>query len=203
MIGFMLIFPQLGLLPIFIYPFVVLFICWLYLKLYGEKFSDIGFKFSALGWKPFITGSAIGLAYAIVDYLLLGPFMINIIGLNKANISDFTFVKYSIFNLLWILAIAWLIGVPYEEIVFRGFIFTRIKAMIKGSWRFGISVLITSMLFAIYHVQQGVSGVLNAFLFSLVISILYKAFKGNLWYLIFFHAMYDTFMFVMIHLGRI
>lgn len=203
MIGFIWIFPHLGLLPIFIYPFVVLFVVWLYLKLNGEQFKDIGFRFSQLGWQPFIIGSAIGLGYAILDYWLLGPFMINIIGLRKANIADFNFVRNSIFNLLYILAIAWLIGVPYEEIVFRGFIFTRLRAMIKGKWRYGICVLITSLLFAMYHFQQGASGVFNAFVFSLVISLVYRVYKGNLWYVIFFHAMYDTFMLTMIHLRLI
>jgi membrane protease YdiL (CAAX protease family) len=82
--------------------------------------------------------------------------------------------------------------IPYEEVVFRGFIFNRLKKICNGS--FILSGLITSILFALYHLQEGWGAVIAIFIFALFITWLYKVFKGNLWYLIFFHLAYDVFM---------
>jgi membrane protease YdiL (CAAX protease family) len=99
-----------------------------------------------------------------------------------------------------LILLAAVLVIPYEEIVFRGFIFNRVKAMFSKS--FLVSGLITSILFALYHWQEGWGAVIAIFIFALVITWLYKIFKGNLWYLIFFHIAYDVFMLTMILLGK-
>jgi len=92
--------------------------------------------------------------------------------------------------------------IPYEEIVFRGFIFTKIRNMAGSSrWAFTISGLITSVLFALYHYQEGPGSVICIFIFALFVTWLYKVIKGNLWYIIFFHILYDVFMLTAIRLG--
>jgi membrane protease YdiL (CAAX protease family) len=201
MIIFLVVFPHMAGFPMFIYPFVVLFICYLYLRINKENFKDIGLRFKDLNGKSFLIGGIIGLAYACFDYWLFGPFVIKITGLPNANVSDFDFIKHSFINYLLLLAIAWLIVIPYEEIVFRGFILSKIRNMLSSSkWQFSIAGLITSVLFGLYHVQEGMAGVLNAFFFGIVVTWLYYKCKGNLWYLIFFHAVYDTFMLTAIRL---
>jgi membrane protease YdiL (CAAX protease family) len=99
-----------------------------------------------------------------------------------------------------LLLLAAFLVVPYEEIVFRGFIFNRVRATFNKS--FLISGVITSILFALYHWQEGIGAVIAIFIFALFITWLYKVFKGNLWYLIFFHLAYDVFMLTMIRLGK-
>jgi membrane protease YdiL (CAAX protease family) len=199
MIAFVMLFPHYGHLPMYAYPFVVLGIIWIYLNLNGESFASIGFRFSDLKWQAFYLGGVIGLAYAAFHFWILGPFITHL-GFKSANLSDFNFIRHHFVNYILLLLLAAFLVIPYEEIVFRGFIFNRVKSMFKGS--FIISGLITSILFALYHWQEGAGAVIAIFIFALFITWLYKVFKGNLWYLIFFHLLYDTFMLTVILLGK-
>jgi membrane protease YdiL (CAAX protease family) len=199
MIAFVMLFPHYGHLPMYAYPFVVLGVVWIYLNLNKESFTSIGFRFSDLKWRAFYVGGAIGLAYAAFHYWILGPFILHL-GFKSASLSDFNFIRHHFINYILLLLLAAFLVVPYEEIVFRGFIFNRVRAMFNKS--FLISGTITSILFALYHWQEGVGAVIAIFIFALFITWLYKVFKGNLWYLIFFHLLYDTFMLTMILLGK-
>ena len=199
MIAFVMLFPHYAHLPMYAYPFVVLGLIWIYLNFNGESFNSIGFRFSDLKFKAFYTGGAIGLAYAAFHFWILGPFIVHL-GFKSANLADFNFIRHHFINYLFLLLLAAVLVIPYEEIVFRGFIFNRVKAMFKKS--FLISGIITSILFALYHWQEGRGAVIAIFIFALFITWLYKLFKGNLWYLIFFHLLYDTFMLTMILLGK-
>jgi membrane protease YdiL (CAAX protease family) len=199
LIAFAMLFPHYGHLPMYAYPFVVLGVIWIYLNLNGESFNSIGFRFSDLKWRAFYIGGAIGLAYAAFHFWILGPFITHL-GFKSANLSDFNFIRHHFINYIFLILLAAVLVIPYEEIVFRGFIFNRVKAMFKGS--FLISGLITSILFALYHWQEGKGAVIAIFIFALFITWLYKVFKGNLWYLIFFHILYDVFMLTTILLGK-
>ena len=199
MIAFVMLFPHYAHLPMYAYPFVVLGVIWIYLNFNKESFASIGFRFADLKWRAFYVGGAIGLAYAAFHYWLLGPFIIHL-GFKSANLSDFNFIRHHFINYIFLLLLAAFLVVPYEEIVFRGFIFNRVRVMFGKS--FLISGIITSILFALYHWQEGWGAVIVIFIFALFITWLYKLFKGNLWYLIFFHLLYDTFMLTMILLGK-
>ena len=202
MIAFFFVVPHFGLTPIYIYPIVLLFICWLYLKLFHESFDDIGFRFSDFSFKSLLIGCLSGAAYFFFNYFLLGPLLQKLLHIPQADVKDFEYVKNNLVGYLLILLIAWTLGVPYEEIIFRGFMFTRIRKMLGNTkMNFAISGFITSVIFGFYHLQQGAGGIVHAFLFGIVTTILYKGFKGNLWYLIFFHAMYDTIAITAIRLG--
>lgn len=202
MIVLLMLFPHFGGLPMFVYPFVVLLLLWLYLKLYRENFSSIGFRFSDLSFKAFLIGGAIGLAYAMLQFWAIGPLIDQVFQFKPANYHDFDFIKHNVVNYLLLLLMAAVLVIPYEEIVFRGFILTKIRQMAGSSkWAFEISGLITAILFALYHYQEGPSSVISIFIFGLFITWLYKIFKGNLWYLIFFHILYDVFMLTAIRLG--
>jgi membrane protease YdiL (CAAX protease family) len=201
MIAFFFLVPHFGLMPIYVYPVVLLFICWIYLKLFGESFTNIGFRFSDISFKSLLVGCLLGATYFFFNYLFLGPLLQKLLHLPPADVKDFEYVKNNFTGYLLILFIAWILGVPYEEIIFRGFMFTRIKQMLGGEKSFLAAGFIASAIFGFYHLQQGVGGVVHAFIFGAVVTVLYKIFKGNLWYLIFFHAMYDTIAITAIRLG--
>ncbi|WP_426671573.1 CPBP family intramembrane glutamic endopeptidase [Mucilaginibacter sp. McL0603] len=199
MIAFVMLFPHYAHLPMYAYPFVVLGVIWIYLNFNKESFASIGFRFADLKWRAFYVGGVIGLVYAAFHFWILGPFITHL-GFKSANLSDFNFIRHHFINYIFLLLLAAFLVVPYEEIVFRGFIFNRVRVMFGKS--FLISAIITSILFALYHWQEGWGAVIAIFIFALFITWLYKVFKGNLWYLIFFHLLYDTFMLTMILLGK-
>jgi membrane protease YdiL (CAAX protease family) len=201
MIIFVIIFPHIGILPMFAYPIFVLLVVWAYLKIYKQNFSSVGFRFRDISVKSFLYGALTGLTYAAFAYWLLDP-LIGKLGFKPANLGDFDSLRHHFFNYLFLMVLAWILVIPYEEIIFRGFILTRIKNWFGNSKQaFAVSALITSALFAFYHYQEGMGAVLQIFIFALFQVGLYKKFKGNLWYLIFFHAWYDSFMLTAIYLG--
>ncbi len=200
MITFVVIFPHLGFLPMFVFPFFVMTIVWIYLKLIGQTFNNIGFRFSDISFHSFIYGMITGSAYAAFAYWLLDPIMAKL-GFKPANLSDFNSLRHHLLNYVLLMVIAWFIVIPYEEIAFRGFIFSRISAWFKGStYVFSISTIATSILFA-SHYQEGTGAVLQILIFALCQMWIYRRVKGNLWYLIFFHIWYDTFMLTAIWRG--
>jgi len=202
LIAFVMLFPHYGHLPMYAYPFVVLGVIWVYLNFNGESFSSIGFRFADLKWRAFYIGGAIGLVYAAFNFWLLGPFITRI-GFKHANLSDFAFIRHHFINYLFLILLAAVLVIPYEEIAFRGFIANRLKTIFndKGSV-LSASGIVTSVLFALYHWQEGTGAMIAIFLFALVITWVYRFFKGNLWYPIFFHLAYDVFMLTMILLGK-
>lgn len=200
MICFLIIFPHLGYCPCMLFLFLLIGSIWAYLRFFNESFSSIGFRFSDITLRSFWIGGIIGIGYAMLAFWIIGP-LIEWLGLKPADVSDFKFIRHNPFNYLYLLTIACFLVIPFEEIVFRGFIFTRVKAMLNGKYAFVASAIIASVLFALYHYQEGIGAVIIIFIFALFIMWLYKLFKSNLWYLIFFHITYDVFMLTAIYLG--
>lgn len=201
MIVFLIVFPHTGLLPMYAFSLLLILLIWLYLRVYKENFSNIGFRFNDLTYKSLAVGSLVGIVYAVFAYWIISPILARL-GFHEPNLSDFNYLRHNFFNYLFLLVIACFLVIPFEEIVFRGFIFSRFKA-IAGKHRgaFIISGLITSVLFALYHYQEGLGAVVSIFLFAMIAIWLLKLFKGNLWYVIFFHITYDIFMLTAIYLG--
>jgi len=201
MIIVLVIFPHLGLMPMYAFAILLLLLIGGYLRLYKEGFSDIGFRFRDISFRSFWLGGSIGLGFAMLMYWLLGP-LLTWLGFAPANVSDFYYIRHNAIQLFVLLAIASFLVIPFEEIVYRGFIFTRIRAMTDDSkYSFAISGLITSIIFTLYHYQEGAGAMISIFIGANFVIWLYKIVKGNLWYLIFFHIVYDIFMLTAIYLG--
>ena len=199
MMVFLIVFPHTSLLPMYAFSPLLLVLIWLYLRAYKENFSSIGFRFNDFTYKSLAVGGLIGIAYAVSAYWVISPILTRL-GFHEANLSDFNYLRHNFFNYLFLLLMACFLVIPFEEIVFRGFIFSRIKVM-AGKKAFIVSGLITSVLFALYHYQEGLGAVIGIFLFAIITIWLLKLFKGNLWYVIFFHITYDIFMLTAIYLG--
>jgi membrane protease YdiL (CAAX protease family) len=199
LIAFFWLFPHLGLLPIYAYPPVLLAVCWLWLRVQGKSFATMGFKWNQVPARAFWVGTLAAVVYFVVYYFVLGPFFARYLQVPRANVSDFYFVRSSFARYLTILVIAWLLAIPFEELIFRGFIFYKLLQWTgKNFW---LSGFMASVLFGAYHLQQGMGGVVHAFVFAVAATALYKYVKGNLWYLIFFHAVYDTIAITAVRMG--
>ncbi len=65
----------------------------------------------------------------------------------------------------------------------------------------GIGIIVSSVLFGLAHMYQGVVGVIEAFVFGVVATGLYLASKRNLWPSILFHGMNDAIGVLLIFFG--
>jgi uncharacterized protein len=106
---------------------------------------------------------------------------------------------------LWTLVpIAIVVGV-YEEIVFRGFLLTRLKIAFSG--RFSArtaaiaAVLLSSAVFAFGHLYQGALGVVQTAAAGVALSVI-ALWRQSLWPCIFAHVAIDVFGLVVLRVLR-
>lgn len=148
-------------------------------------------------------GVLIGVVYQLIELWLIDPLMVKLGG-GPMDLSQFERLPGSIPNLVaWIL-IGWLLGAFLEEMVLRGYMISRFVDLL-GDNRIGwmVGVLVSSVLFAIGHMNLGMASVLENFFFALVFAGLYLAVGRNLWLPIVAHGIYNTLGFVLIYLGLI
>lgn len=199
---FVVVLPHAGIIPFpFAYSIPVLVFVWLFLKHNKENFTSIGFSFKQFHIKPVLIslGSAIAL-FSFLNWVFF-PLLLKLIDLPAVNLGDFTKIRGDTTFYIFILAMGWIIGGFYEEIVFHGFIFTRLEKLFSGRYAMLISFLLSNIIFALYHLQLGPIGVINAFIAGICYHALMLYFKRNMWYAIFCHAIYDTIALTYIYAG--
>jgi membrane protease YdiL (CAAX protease family) len=195
-----LLAPHLG-VPMWLYPLLGVALCAFMLRRQGLGFADIGFRWRALRVGPLLLGGGLGVAYAAINYLAIGPLLARVLG-ELPDLSDFDFVRRSLGGYLVALALAWVIGGVYEELVFRGFLQSMLERHLPAwSARPVVAMAITVLVFAAYHVQLGAFGVANALVFALFVAAVRRRWPGNLWYAIGFHACADATAFTLMRLG--
>jgi membrane protease YdiL (CAAX protease family) len=200
-IAFAFLFPHTGLAPMFSYIIPVLLLIWLVLKNTKENFSSIGFSFNHFTTKAIVIGTIAGiLLFCFLNYVFF-PLLTKIIPLQPASLGGFKSIRHNTSMYIFILAMGWLVGGWYEEIVFHGFIFTRIEKMVGGKYAVLVSVLLTGIIFSLYHFQLGASGMINAFIAGLGYQLVMLRFKRNIWYSFFAHGIFDTIGITFIYLG--
>jgi membrane protease YdiL (CAAX protease family) len=165
--------------------------------------SDLLFSFK----KFEIASVLIGLAGAVILSLFFrfawDPLMNIILPGETANLSDFAHIKDNLPNYIFILLLAFIVGGIYEEIIFHGFIFTRLEKIFPGKHSTVIAFGLTTIIFGAYHYQLGIKGVLVATIAGAVYHLLILKFNRNLWYGTFIHTFFDFIGLTLIYLGKI
>ncbi|WP_163840708.1 CPBP family intramembrane glutamic endopeptidase [Pseudoxanthomonas sacheonensis] len=195
-----LLAPHFG-VPMFLYPLLGLGLCAGMLRYQRLGFADIGFRWRALGIVPLLVGGTLGVAYAMANYAAIGPMLARSLG-ELPDLSSFDFVRAHLSGYLIALALAWVIGGFYEELVFRGFLQAMLLRHLPA-WhgRPVVATTLVVLLFAAYHVQLGAFGVANALVFAVFAAAVRQRWSDNLWYVISFHACADMTAFTLMHLG--
>lgn len=201
-IAFVVLFPHWGIIPLpFGYTVPVMIFIWLFLKYFKENFSAIGFSLKNFRPSAILTGAVTAiLVFSFLNWVFL-PLLEKFMGLAPAELGDFKKIRGNPGFFVFILLMGWIVGGFYEEIVFHGFIFTRLEKIISGRNAIIIHVILTNTIFALYHLQLGTSGVINAFVAGTFYHAVMLKFKRNLWYAIFCHAFYDTIALTFIYAG--
>lgn len=176
---------------------------WLSLWLRRSGWKPIGLTRPAHWGKTLLAGIGLSLVYQLFSIGLLVP-LLHRLTHTTLDLSQFDAVRGSVGNLLVWLVIVWVLAAFGEEMVYRGYLLNRL-ADLWGQTQFGwgASVLISSLLFGSVHLYQGLAGVVETFVFGMVLAALYTLTKRNLWLPIIFHGMVDTIGFLLIFLGLI
>lgn len=201
-IAVVVLVPHSGIVPIpFLYTVPVLLFTGWFLRNSGETFAAIGVSFNYFELRSVFIGLMAALfLFGFLDYLFF-PALERIIALKPANLEDFKSIRHNTGNYVFIVLMGWIVGGFYEEVVFHGFIFSRIEKMLGSKYAMPMGFLITNVIFALYHLQLGAGGVINAFVAGCAYHALMIFFKRNIWYSFFCHGFFDTIALTFIYLG--
>ncbi len=201
-IAFAFLFPHYVGFPFFSYAIIVLFVIWLFLKYIAKQnFNDIFFSFKNFEFKAIWLGAVAAiLLFALLKYAIM-PLLKKLWPTEAINLHDFDFIKGNLVNYIFVMIAALLVGGFYEELVFHGFIFTRFEK-IFNRYKTVIAFILTAIIFAVYHFQQGFLGIINAGIAGCAYHAFILKNNRNLWYGLFFHAFYDFIGLSFIYAGR-
>ncbi|RNI34824.1 CPBP family intramembrane metalloprotease [Hanamia caeni] len=201
-IAFLVLFPHYVPLPFYSYALVCFLLIVFYLKRQNKTLADVGLTRKGLSVHTFVVGILSAILWMAFIKIVYFPFINHFFRDYISDYTEYDFIKNNIKKLLAIMLAAWVVGGSYEEIVFRGFIQRTMQKWFSNySLSFWMAGLLTSILFGLYHWQQGIFGVIPATLGGLYWTYLLKRYNGNLWHPIVSHASYDTIALTMIYFG--
>jgi len=196
---FIVLFPHFLPLPFYSYAIVCLGVVILILRKHNKTLRDLGLKQKGISIKTFLVGvlsAMVWVAFMRWIYLPVISYFFSV-----PDYTEYNFIQNHLSNLIITIVAAWIIGGFYEEIIFRGFIQKTIEGWFKSKHSFLFAGLITSVLFGLYHFQQGFLGIISATSGGLFWTYLFYRFGRNLWYPIISHAIFDTITLTLIYLG--
>ena len=197
------ILPHAEVIPTFGYSIPIILLVWLILKYSKETFSDIGFSFKRFEPRSVLIGGLVAIVTVAFMQLIFFPALEYVATFEEKDVGLYDFIRENKWQYFFTLIMGWLIGGLYEEIVFHGFIFTRLEKMIQGKYSTHISFVITASIFGGYHFQLGTLGLINALIVGAVYLGLFLFFNRNLWYAIICHGVYNTIVMTLIFYGYI
>jgi hypothetical protein len=168
----------------------------------GPGWRTVGLRWPTHPVRTLGIGLAAGVFYQFLGLYVIEPVLAR---LSSGELPDVTMFRPIIgdeFRLAVWLVLVWTVAAFMEEMVFRGWIMTRVAEVGRfssGAW--AAAVVVSSVIFGAVHLYQGASGVIATGLTGAVFAGLYLATGRNLWAAILAHGFMDTVGFVMIYLG--
>jgi membrane protease YdiL (CAAX protease family) len=149
-----------------------------------------------------VIGAASGVMFQFASLYMLEPMLARITGA-LPDASLFASLPGNVPALLITLLIVWSLAAFGEEIVFRGYLTSRVMDLC-GSHRYtpGLAVIAASVLFGVTHLYQGASGILESLVAGLVFGALFLGTGRNLVATIIAHGAFDTVGVVLLFLGK-
>jgi len=169
-----------------------------FVKLRGETLNTFGFKGAGLGAIVLVTVAIF--ACAVFLFLFLEPVLERAFG--PIDFSIFRPLEGNLGLFVLMVAVSWIGAAFGEEIVYRGFVMTRL-AQIFSSSSFGwiVAAIIQAAIFAVLHSYQGWVGVIQIFILAIVFAFAYLLTGRSLVPVIVAHGVVDTYAMTDFYLG--
>lgn len=175
---------------------LIAFLLVLFYLLIGEerkrKVHSIGLRAPADWISTIGICLALGISIEMGFQLVFNPLIEELTG-SKVDLTAYDGIRGNFTNYLLLLLIGWVVGGFIEEILFRGFLITRLSRIVKkeqlGNW---FAILLTSLTFGFSHLYQGWSGVISTSLMGLIFGFIFIRSNKLLWYTIVTHGFINT-----------
>jgi uncharacterized protein len=180
------------LLDLFLPTLVILGMIFLSLLVRREHIRSLGFK-RPQSWSRMLGFTFIAVVFLqLFDVGVVMPIMNRLTGAT-IDYSGFANLKGNLGQLLLLLALSWTLAAVGEEMVYRGYL-QKLLTQLFGSSLPGIllTVGISSLLFGLAHIEQGLVGVVVTTIDAMFFSWLKLRFGGNLWAAILAHGFYNS-----------
>jgi membrane protease YdiL (CAAX protease family) len=192
---FILAIPQYGV----IISFIIVIIYLRRSKNRKELLKSIGLRRPKNLFTLVIISVFLGVLIELTTEIFFNPIIEKLmhikIDLSEVDLSSVE--KY----LIWIV-LGFMLGGLLEEILFRGFLITRISKFLKVNKISDLLALFaTSVLFGLCHYYQGWSGVISTGLIGFMFGIIFLAFNKNLWYPILTHGFVNMTALTILYFG--
>jgi len=175
---------------------------WVSLRLRRVGWRGVGFSIPRDWRRALALGTLVGIAQEILSSFVVEPTLARLFG-KTADLSDFRPLVGNATLLLVVLVANWTLAAFGEELVYRGYLMNRVAGLAGGTpWAWVASLVAVSALFGWGHVDQGVTGQVQAAIDGLILGLLYLGTRRNLMVPIVAHGVSNSLAFVLIYFGR-
>jgi membrane protease YdiL (CAAX protease family) len=175
---------------------------WTSLRMRGLRWRDVGL-FRNRSWsKILLFGVAGGLALEAIELYISQPLLIHMTG-KQPDLSDFAVLHGNLKYLLFAIGLAWTLAAFGEEMVWRGYLMSRVADLgLRTRTAWVVSLIVVNCGFGMAHAYQGITGIIDEGFMGFLLGILYLATGCNLLVPIIAHGVGDTVDVLLLFLGK-
>ena len=142
-------------------------------------------------------------AVAIVAFVAGAILMANLVGMPEpADMSKYDYLQGNLALTILALGSVYVVSAFAEEVIYRGFLITRITELGEGrKSACRLAVVFSSLVFGLVHSDWGIAGMVQASCMGLALGTSYLVVKRNLWVPILAHAYMDTILILQMYLS--
>lgn len=172
---------------------LLILICTWLLRRGGERWADVGLRRPPRWWLvPLLVVG--GLVLIVTMSIFLVNTIFPLIGLLPPHVKSSEITDDLPEFLFFMIVTGWGTAAFGEEMLLRGFILDRIRKVL-GSAGIGallLAVVMQALLFGLFHVHQGLGGVLLTGTIGIVLGLVWLVGGRNLWACILLHGLVNT-----------
>ena len=190
----------MGFVPLSKTPFilVIVIVSW---RLRGMKPRDVGFWVYRNWPLTLALGIFGGAALEAIELFVSQPLLVHLLH-QQPDLSVLAAVHGNLKLLAIMIVLAWTLAAVGEEVVYRGYLMTRVAELFRpGATATTIGLVTMSIVFGFAHAYQGVTGIVDEGFMGLLLGLMYLAGGRNLLIPIIAHGVQDTIDVVLLYLG--
>ncbi len=173
---------------------LVMIIIWRLQKGHRQRWALLGLDLKDnFSWRTTTLRSLMVFVGATLAFILVGMLAANLgWAPQQADLSGYDFLKGNLPLVLLSLLAVYISASFGEEVVFRGFLITRLHRLFEGFYPVFWSVLISGIIFGLAHFSWGLLGIIQTAAMGWTLGYFYLRYGRNLWNTILAHAYMDT-----------
>lgn len=184
---------------------LMLLTVWVGLRVRGQGWRHLGLARPAGGgWRRWVRTLlqslavfVVAAAAFIVGSMIMGP----LAGSAGAEMGGYDYLRGNLPMLLLALAAVYVVSSLGEEVLYRGFLITRLEELAgDGKSATAVAVAVSAVVFGLVHFDWGLVGIVQTTLMGLALAMAFLLVRRNLWVLVLAHAYMDTLLLVQLYL---